>query len=200
MGAVFLGKRRKGESNAKKHGKIVKNASFGLTTKIVPKSLSRRSKIGSEFEENGAGKPRKARKLLKKVVFGRLGFLVFFRFWFCKVFWKKRETSGEFGGMRESLGRVRVGTTQDPKNTHHGKGSGCELNRQSRNHRPPIHLEGLMKTAIGRLGQLVGPCWLDAGGVAGGEELVVRLVVKLAFATRFRHFWPSWTRKINQNR
>ena len=56
------------------------------------------------------------------------------------------------------------------------------------------------EAAIGRLGQLVRPCWLDAGGVAGGEELVVRLVVKLAFATRFRHFWPSWTRKINQNR
>ena len=29
---------------------------------------------------------------------------------------------------------------------------------------------------MGRSGQLVRPCWLDAGGVAGGEELVAWLV------------------------
>ena len=30
--------------------------------------------------------------------------------------------------MREGLGRVRVGTTQDPKNTHHGTGKVPDVN------------------------------------------------------------------------
>ena len=38
---------------------------------------------------------------------------------------------------------------------------------------------------IGRSGQLVRPCWLDAGGVAGGEQLVARLVVRLVRASLF---------------
>ena len=38
---------------------------------------------------------------------------------------------------------------------------------------------------MGRSGQLVRPCWLDAGGVAGGEQLVARLVVRLVQASFF---------------
>ena len=38
---------------------------------------------------------------------------------------------------------------------------------------------------MGRSGQLVRPCWLDAGGVAGGEQLVARLVVRLVRASFF---------------
>ena len=37
-------------------------------------------------------------------------------------FWWKKKYSGKLGGMRGGLGRVRVGTTRDPKNTHHGTG------------------------------------------------------------------------------
>ncbi len=66
---------------------------------------------------------------------------------------------------------------------------------------PPAHSLGKVgEDAMGRLGQLVRPCWLDAGGVAGGEELVARLVVRLVFSLFFRHFWTSWARKIDQNR
>ena len=38
---------------------------------------------------------------------------------------------------------------------------------------------------MGRSGQLVRPCWLDAGSVAGGEQLVARLVVRLVQASFF---------------
>ena len=38
---------------------------------------------------------------------------------------------------------------------------------------------------MGRSGQLVTHCWLDAGGVAGGEQLVARLVVRLVRAPFF---------------
>ena len=38
---------------------------------------------------------------------------------------------------------------------------------------------------MGRSGQLIRPCWLDAGGVAGGERLVARLVVRLVRASFF---------------
>ena len=58
---------------------------------------------------------------------------------------------------------------------------------------PPAHSIG----RVGRAGQFVRPCWL---GVlvsrwwcgAGGEELVARLVVRLAFSTVFCNFWSSW--------
>ena len=51
---------------------------------------------------------------------------------------------------------------------------------------PPAHSLGRVgEAAMGRLGQLVRPCWLDADGVAGGEELVARLVVRLVFSLFF---------------
>ena len=66
---------------------------------------------------------------------------------------------------------------------------------------PPAHSLGRAgEAAMGRLGELVRPCWLDAGGVAGGEELVARLVVRLVFSLCFCYFWSPWAIKINRNR
>ena len=49
---------------------------------------------------------------------------------------------------------------------------------------PPAHLIGRIgEDVMGRSGQLVRPCWLEAGGVAGGEQLVARLVVRLVRAS-----------------
>ena len=64
---------------------------------------------------------------------------------------------------------------------------------------------------MGRLGQFVRPCWLDAGGVAGGEELMARLVASLAlarflvncainFLSFFRYFWSILRPKLPKNR
>ena len=51
---------------------------------------------------------------------------------------------------------------------------------------PPAHSIGRVgEDVMGRSGQLVRPCWLDAGGVAGGEQLVARLVVRLVRASFF---------------
>ena len=51
---------------------------------------------------------------------------------------------------------------------------------------PPAHSLGRVgEAAMGRLGQLVRPCWLDAGSVAGGEQLVARPVVRLVRASFF---------------
>ena len=54
---------------------------------------------------------------------------------------------------------------------------------------PPAHSIGSVgEDVMGRSGQLVRPCWLDAGGVAGGEELVARLVGRLVFFIVFSTF------------
>ena len=51
---------------------------------------------------------------------------------------------------------------------------------------PPAHSLGRVdEDVMGRSGQLVRPRSLDAGGVAGGEELVARLVVRLVFSKVF---------------
>ena len=50
---------------------------------------------------------------------------------------------------------------------------------------------------MGRSGQLVRPRSLDAGDVAGGEELVASVVVRLVFSALFCYFWSSWASKIS---
>ena len=66
---------------------------------------------------------------------------------------------------------------------------------------PPAHSLGRVdEDVMGRSGQLVRPRSLDTGGVAGGKELVARLVVRLVFSEVFGHFWSPWARKIDQNR
>ena len=66
---------------------------------------------------------------------------------------------------------------------------------------PPAHSLGRVgEDVMGRSGQLVRLCWLDAGDVAGGEELVARVVVRLVFSLLFCYFWSSWASKITQNR
>ena len=76
----------------------------------------------------GKRKLGKPENWVKKVVFGRLGFSLFFWLACFAIFREKKSIPGEFGGMRGSLGRVRVGTTQDPKNTHHGTGKVPDVN------------------------------------------------------------------------
>ena len=51
---------------------------------------------------------------------------------------------------------------------------------------PPAHSIGSVGgDVMGRSGQLIRPCWFDAGSVAGGEQLVAGLVVRLARASFF---------------
>ena len=65
---------------------------------------------------------------------------------------------------------------------------------------PPAHSLGRVdEDVMGRSGQLVRPRSLDAGDVAGGEELVASVVVRLVFSALFCYFWSSWASKIIQD-
>ena len=56
-----------------------------------------------------------------------------------------------------------------------------------------------VEDAMRRSRELVRPCLLDAGDVAGGEELVASVVVRLVFSALFCYFWSSWASKITQD-